>query len=307
MKNILSKSVSLLIVFTFCLIYNSFAQEWIVPENKKKKTSSFKFSSVSVSEGEAIYLKTCQSCHGLPGKGNFALLNPSPGDLSTEKFQKQLDGELFYKLTTGRGLMPSFKNVLKEEDRWKLISYIRSFNKTYTQPQLSAPSTGCKGCVTNIELIYIKDSSKILLKAIGSLNGNNTPISEAEVSLFVKRYFGDMQIGKTANTDSAGTYTFNLPKNIRGDQTGNIVFITRITDEKQFGETQDTIQMQIGIPTNKPPLNENRALWNVVGKAPLWLMISYSTVVLIVIGCILYVIFQLFRLKRKSKMAKSQK
>ncbi|MBI5539686.1 MAG: cytochrome c [Bacteroidia bacterium] len=306
MKKILSRSAILLIVFTICLVYNSFAQVWIVPDNKKKKTSSFKFSQVSVSDGEAIYLKTCQSCHGIPGKENFAKLNPSPGDLSTDKVQKQLDGELFFKITMGRGLMPSFKNVLKEEERWKLISYLRSFNDAYAQPPLSAPSSGCKGCVTNIELMYLQDSSRMLLKAIGTLNGNNIPISDAEVSLFVKRYFGDMQIGKTVNTDSAGPNTFNLPKNIRGDQTGNVIFIIRITDEKQFGETQDTIEMQIGIPTNNPPLNENRALWNVVSKAPLWLTISYSTVVLIVIGCILYVIFQLLRLKRKSKTRNSK-
>jgi cytochrome c553 len=305
MKNNYSKSLILLIVFTICFIYNSIAQECVVPENKKIKTSSFKFSPTTISDGEAIFIKSCQSCHGTPGKGNFALLNPSPGDPSTEKFQNQLDGDLFFKLTTGRGLMPSFKNLLKEEDRWKLVSYIRSFNNKYIQPPLSAPSTGCKGCTTNVELIFLKDSSKIILKAIGSLNGINVPISEAEVSLFVKRYFGDMQIGKTVNTDSAGTYTFNIPNNIHGDSIGNLIFITRITDEKFFGETQDTIQMQIGIPINKPPLNDERAMWNVVKKAPLWLMISYTTVVLIVISCILYVIFQLFRFKRKSRIKKS--
>jgi len=29
--------------------------------------------------------------------------------------------------------MPSFKNVLSEEDNWKVISYLRSFHKNYTQ------------------------------------------------------------------------------------------------------------------------------------------------------------------------------
>ena len=305
MKSIITKFITLIAYFLCININISYAQEWIVPENKLKKTSSFEFSSTTISEGESIYLKTCQSCHGFPGKGNFALLTPSPGDPATERFQKQNDGALFFKLTNGRGLMPSFKNVLSEIDRWKIISFIRSFNTTYKQPPLSAPSTGCKGCVTEIVLNYLKDSSKIHLKAIGSNNGVKTAIADAEVSLFIERYFGDMQIGKTVYTDSSGSYTFNYSGNIPGDKSGKLTFIARITDEKMFGETQDTIEMQIGIPTDKPPLNDKRAMWNVVSKAPLWLVFSYSAVVLGVIICLLYIIFQLFMLKKRTNNAKS--
>ena len=94
---------------------------------------------------------------------------------------------------------------------------------------------------------------------------------------------------------------FNYPGNIPGDKNGNLTFIARIADEKMFGETEDTIEMQIGIPTDKPALNKKRAMWNVVSKAPLWLVISYLLIVSAVFGCILFIIYQLYLFKKKSK------
>ncbi len=45
---------------------------------------------------------------------------------------------MFYKITVGKSPMPSFKTILAEEDRWDVISYIRSFNKNYVQPSTVA-------------------------------------------------------------------------------------------------------------------------------------------------------------------------
>lgn len=272
-------------------------QEWKVPEEKKKKASSFTFTQQTNAEGEAIFMKNCKSCHGEPGKANFAKMTPVPGDVSTERFQKQLDGDLFFKITTGRAIMPSFKNVLGEEDRWKLVGYIRSFNKAYVQPPLGAPSTGCKDCKTKIQLAHNKEKKQIKVTATGILKGEAAPMPEAEVSLFVKRYFGSMQIGKQITTDASGVAVFNFPDDLPGDKEGNIVLIAKLTEEKMFGESQDTVKMQIGIPTNKPALNEHRAMWNVVTKAPWWILFTYLGVVMGVMGVIFYIMLQLKKLK----------
>lgn len=285
-------------ILCFCIVIKSSAQEWKVPEDKKKKTSPYKFTPATISQGEAIYLKNCQSCHGLPGKGNFAKLNPVPGDMSTERFQKQLDGELFFKFTSGRGIMPSFKNILGEEDRWSLLSFIRSFNKNYVQPPLGAPSTGCKECKTKLSITYLKEKKAIQVEAMGSVKDVTSPIAEAEISLFVKRYFGNMQIGKAITSNKNGISIFPFPNDLPGDKEGNIQLIVKFSEEKQFGEQQDTIKLQIGIPTDKPGLNTERAMWNVVTKAPIWLLFTYVIIVLSVLGCILYIIAQLFKLKK---------
>jgi mono/diheme cytochrome c family protein len=68
------------------------------------------------------------SCHGAKGKGDgaaAAALNPKPADWTSKKVQAEPDGEIFWKISTGRGAMPSWK-FLPENDRWALVRYIRS-------------------------------------------------------------------------------------------------------------------------------------------------------------------------------------
>ena len=93
--------------------FSLFAQEWVVPADKKGKLSPFAFTDETRKTGEALYNLNCKSCHGTPGMGNFqATLKPQPADPATDKIQHNIDGELFYKVTQGRGPMPSFKNSL---------------------------------------------------------------------------------------------------------------------------------------------------------------------------------------------------
>jgi mono/diheme cytochrome c family protein len=55
-------------------------------------------------------------------------LSPKPADWTSKKVQDEADGEIFWKITTGRGPMPSWKH-LPENDRWALVQYIRSLKK----------------------------------------------------------------------------------------------------------------------------------------------------------------------------------
>ena len=53
-------------------------------------------------------------------------LKPKPNSFSSADLQKQSDGELFWKLSTGKGMMVPYKHSLSEEKRWQLINYIRT-------------------------------------------------------------------------------------------------------------------------------------------------------------------------------------
>ena len=37
------------------------------------------------------------------------------------------DGELFWKMSNGRGMMQTWKDQLSENQRWLLVNYIRTF------------------------------------------------------------------------------------------------------------------------------------------------------------------------------------
>ena len=128
LRTFASFTIGLLIVFS------TYGQDWNVPQEQKEKNSYIKFDETAASQGQALYNANCASCHGNPGKNNaLKSLNPIPPDLGGASANALTDGELLYILNTGRGVMPSFKNVLSEEDMWKTIAYIRSYHKNYTQ------------------------------------------------------------------------------------------------------------------------------------------------------------------------------
>ena len=73
----------------------------------------------------------CQSCHG-SGKGDgpaAAALPPTkPADWTSARVASETDGEIFWKISNGRGAMPPWKH-LPENDRWDLVDYIRTLQK----------------------------------------------------------------------------------------------------------------------------------------------------------------------------------
>ena len=85
-------------------------------------------------KGKAAYATNCMTCHGDKGEGNgaaAAYLNPKPRNFATGKFKGgSKPGEIFKTITDGMpgSAMPSFSQ-LKEEDRWGLAYYVRSFLK----------------------------------------------------------------------------------------------------------------------------------------------------------------------------------
>lgn len=79
---------------------------------------------------KSLYDKHCKSCHGKEGYGDgpkAAELTGNLGDFSSAKFQKQTDGELFYKTSFGRDDMPEFyKKIPDAEDIWLVVNYMRT-------------------------------------------------------------------------------------------------------------------------------------------------------------------------------------
>ena len=288
-----------IVIFISVLSFSAFAGEWNVPADKKAKNSNIQFTPSTAKQGEDIFTKNCMSCHGNPGKGNsLKSLNPMPPDLAGASTQKLTDGELFYIITTGRQIMPSFANVFSEDERWKIISYIRSFNKNYVQTvSKSEPN---KSKLVKLNLNFDSKSNKIKVLAVANEKTGTVILHDDEISLFANRYFGRLQIDESVKTDAKGEAEFNFPKDLPGDKSGNIDLVVKISDDN-YGEIETVNKMKIGIPTDKPSLTQKRAIWNVVQKAPIWLLLTYTICVLIVISCFLYIFYNLYRIFKIGK------
>jgi mono/diheme cytochrome c family protein len=273
------------------------AQEWVVPNDQKSKEAPHPFTDETVKNGKAVFQQNCQVCHGEPTKGTYNKgLVPMPGDPATDKFQKQTNGALFYKITNGRGLMPQFKDVLTEEQRWQVISYFRSFNKNYVQTEagVTQVATAVPNAILTISFLPQTYQIKVLVT-----DSSKKPIQGAEVTLLVKRYFGNMKIVDPVSTDQTGGALFNFPKDIPGDKTGKLTLIASL--QTGGNEVKEIDTLAIGVPTDKPPLTAPRAMWNVMAKAPVWLLLSYFGVVFLIWGFLVYIVFQLVRIRNENK------
>jgi len=125
------KNLLLLAVVAFGLVsFSSIMQDkWVVPdEYKNMKNPTDPEEDLAI--GKSLYAKHCQSCHGKEGYGDGKKANEVKGDLgdfSSEEFQAQTDGELYYKTTFGRDDMPEYKKKIpSDEDRWLIVNYMRT-------------------------------------------------------------------------------------------------------------------------------------------------------------------------------------
>ena len=101
--------------------------EWKAPAEAKATKNSVK----GVGNAKKTVETNCVPCHGPGGKGDgvaAAALPTKPADWTSAKVQKESDGEIFWKISNGRGPMPPWKH-LSEKDRWEVVNYIRTLKK----------------------------------------------------------------------------------------------------------------------------------------------------------------------------------
>lgn len=103
----------------------AWAEEWKAPPEAKAMKNPVK----GVGNAAKTVETNCVTCHGPKGKGDgvaaAALPPPKPADWTSARVQSETDGELFWKISNGRGAMPPWKS-LPEKDRWEVINYIRT-------------------------------------------------------------------------------------------------------------------------------------------------------------------------------------
>lgn len=130
MKNIYRLTLGGVLLF----FLSAFLQDssWIVPEVEAKKENPVDVTEKTLKLGKKLYGKLCWSCHGVDGKGDgpaATALTPKPADFTNSKIQSQTDGALYWKLTTGKGSMTSYKNSLTDDQRWAIVNHLRTLKK----------------------------------------------------------------------------------------------------------------------------------------------------------------------------------
>jgi len=89
------------------------------------------YTATSVTRGAVLYAENCALCHGGTGHGDgpaAASLPIRPADLTEPHLFAHSPGDLFWWVSQGmdEGVMPGFSGVLKPNQRWDVINFIRA-------------------------------------------------------------------------------------------------------------------------------------------------------------------------------------
>jgi hypothetical protein len=201
----------------------------------------------------------------------------------------------------GRGsfILPSkFYSAIKTGDNFTLLASIVN-DEVYEDTE------------TEIEIIrneivietYEEDETRFVKATVYSFqDGEKVPVEDAEVYLYVKRMFSLLPLTDGAEyTDSDGEVIIEFPKDIPGDALGNLVIVARIEDHDDFGNAETSLVQNWGVTITTYKLSNERTLWSSAANAPVWLIVSTTSIVFGIWIVIFYLFLLLFKIKKLSK------
>jgi len=108
------------------------------PDEFASLTNPFADDSDALAAGQTIFVTNCAVCHGETGMGDgpaAETLDPKPATLADGEMMSMLsDGYLFWRVSKGgmtepyNSVMPAWEAGLTEDQRWQVISYVRSLS-----------------------------------------------------------------------------------------------------------------------------------------------------------------------------------
>jgi len=112
-----------------------------IPAEYQGKINPISADKASLARGEEIYARHCATCHGDGGMGDGPGgqgLDPAPAPIAHSS-QMLSDSYLFWRINEGGAAfntaMIPYKGILKEQDTWDVINYIRALGSGQAQPR----------------------------------------------------------------------------------------------------------------------------------------------------------------------------
>jgi mono/diheme cytochrome c family protein len=102
--------------------------------SKQVKSPIDSLTVTDAAEAERLYMINCGICHGTKLDGNGPLYNDGKGPYSAAPKNLVADavvsvmpeGQMFYSVTYGKGMMGSYASQLSRKQRWMVIRYVKN-------------------------------------------------------------------------------------------------------------------------------------------------------------------------------------
>lgn len=188
----------------------------------------------------------------------------------------------------------------------QLTSGLHEFNfiaKTDSDPLYEDAEEKITVADAKVSLEYAgMDSIKTATASLLIWKDNNyVPMPGAELKLCIKRTFNFLPFGESgATTDSTGKISGELPLDLPGNANRTITIVARLEDDDTYGNVEATKDVPWAVLPKVNP-ERGRTLWSPGDNAPLLLVISSVTIIVIIWGTIFYLVYLLIKIKRLSK------
>jgi len=150
-----------------------------------------------------------------------------------------------------------------------------------------------------LEITPVKEDSllSVQVRMVDIGTGKEVPVPETLVGIFVKRFFNPMKVGE-GTTDENGEATVEFPSNLPGDPQGNLTLMAKLDESELYGNLEaSVVAPKWGVPVSNKIEDQPRALWS--SHPPLWMLITFSILMLVVWGHYVVIVFELFRLRKE--------
>ncbi len=143
----------------------------------------------------------------------------------------------------------------------------------------------------------IKDRINYITASLIDTNTTN-PISNESLDVQVQRLFNPLKIGDEFNyTDENGTIIIPVEDGIPGIN-GELIFEVVLSDSDLYGTIKAIFETSIGSPIVNESTYEQRTLWAPRNKTPLFILIFANLLIIGMWGTIIYLITNLFKIKK---------
>ena len=106
---------------------------WVAPDEARMVKNPIPANQENLATAAQLFSDNCVLCHGVKGMGDgpgAKTIKVKPANFTDPTMMKaETDGSLFWKMSEGRGPMPSWKDDLTDKERWQLVNYIRKLGK----------------------------------------------------------------------------------------------------------------------------------------------------------------------------------
>lgn len=98
-----------------------------VAQAARRLRNPFAYTEENLKEGQVLYSRICQHCHGEQGDGQGPVGVKFKGvpNYSTGSYKTMNDGHIYHVIEWGKGRMMPHGSQVNPEERWKIAMYVR--------------------------------------------------------------------------------------------------------------------------------------------------------------------------------------